>query len=304
MSKVLGVIGATGNQGGSVIDFVLNDQQLSAQYRIRAFTRDASKDSGQALRAKGVEVIEADVADKSSLVSAFKGVNVLFAMTSLGPDGSEVAAGKNLADAAVQSGVQYIIFSTLPPSNKISNGKYYIPHFEEKAEVEQYIRSLGIKSSFFLPSSFMENFYTSMKPQKQSDGTYVIEFLENDGNPRFPFIDIKRDTGNYVGYILNHQDECQGKVIFGAVQSVTAEELAQVMSKSTGKTITVRKVPRDKYLSFLPAQMHKAMCDMYDYLCEYELVPDVVNRIKQDSKYVVKPLTTLEQYLADYAIPN
>lgn len=306
MPKVLGVIGATGNQGGSVIDFVLNDQQLSSQYNIRAFTRDASKESGQALKAKGIEVVEADVADKPSLVSAFKGVDVLFAMTALGGrvPGSEKAAGKNIADAAVESGVQYIIFSTLPHSHKVSNGKYYIPHLDEKGEVEEYIRSLDIKSSFFLPSSFMQNLYTMLKPQKQDDGTYVIDFLDTGGELGISVIDIKRDTGNYVGYILNHLDECQGKVIYGAVQRLTVDELAQVMSKSTGKTITVRKLPRDKFLSFIPDPLHKAICDMYEYLYEYDLVPDVLNRIKQDSKCVVKPLTTLDQYLADYVIPN
>jgi uncharacterized protein YbjT (DUF2867 family) len=43
MSKLLVFFGATGNQGGSVVNFVLNDPTLSKEYKIRAVTRDPYK---------------------------------------------------------------------------------------------------------------------------------------------------------------------------------------------------------------------------------------------------------------------
>ena len=57
MSKILTVFGATGNQGGSVINHVLAHPQLSKTYKIRAVTRDASKPSALALKEKGAEVV-------------------------------------------------------------------------------------------------------------------------------------------------------------------------------------------------------------------------------------------------------
>jgi hypothetical protein len=40
MSKVLVVFGATGQQGGSVVNCVINDPELSKQYKVRGVTRD------------------------------------------------------------------------------------------------------------------------------------------------------------------------------------------------------------------------------------------------------------------------
>ena len=58
MSKLLTVFGATGLQGGSVINYVLQHPELSKTYRLRGITRDVSKPAAVALREKGVEVVK------------------------------------------------------------------------------------------------------------------------------------------------------------------------------------------------------------------------------------------------------
>ena len=55
--KILVVFGATGKQGGSVINSILDDPKSSAQFSIRAITRDPSKPSAQALTKRGVECV-------------------------------------------------------------------------------------------------------------------------------------------------------------------------------------------------------------------------------------------------------
>lgn len=58
MSEIITVFGATGNQGGSVVDAILNDPALSSRFTIRAVTRDASKPAAKELASKtGVEVV-------------------------------------------------------------------------------------------------------------------------------------------------------------------------------------------------------------------------------------------------------
>lgn len=57
MSKLITVFGATGNQGGSVIDAILADSELSKEFKIRGITRDTTKKSAQDLAKKGVEVV-------------------------------------------------------------------------------------------------------------------------------------------------------------------------------------------------------------------------------------------------------
>jgi uncharacterized protein YbjT (DUF2867 family) len=57
MPKLITVFGATGNQGGSVIEAILADSQLSKEFKIRGITRDTTKKSAQDLAKRGVEVV-------------------------------------------------------------------------------------------------------------------------------------------------------------------------------------------------------------------------------------------------------
>ena len=43
MSKLLTVFGATGQQGGAIVEYVINDPELSKQYKIHGITRDLTK---------------------------------------------------------------------------------------------------------------------------------------------------------------------------------------------------------------------------------------------------------------------
>jgi uncharacterized protein YbjT (DUF2867 family) len=58
MSKLLTVFGATGLQGGSLINYILEHPELSNIFKLRGITRDVSKPTALALKSKGVEVIQ------------------------------------------------------------------------------------------------------------------------------------------------------------------------------------------------------------------------------------------------------
>ena len=57
MAHLLTVFGTTGNQGGSLIAYVLKHPKLSKLYKLRGITRDPSKPAAVALREKGVEIV-------------------------------------------------------------------------------------------------------------------------------------------------------------------------------------------------------------------------------------------------------
>src|SRR6187402_3401674 len=81
MSKLLTVFGATGLQGGSLVDYVLKNPELSKLYRIRGITRDASKATSLALKERGAEVVEADLNKPASLAFAIEGSYAVFGVT-------------------------------------------------------------------------------------------------------------------------------------------------------------------------------------------------------------------------------
>jgi uncharacterized protein YbjT (DUF2867 family) len=295
MSKVLGVIGATGQQGGSVVDFVLNDPELKSQYAVRAFTRDASKPAAKALAENGVEVVQGDVEDPASLKTGLAGVHTLFFMTAVmpGSEASEYDVGKAIVDCAVGSGVQYIVFSTLPFAEEISNGNEQVPHFDNKAKLEQYIRSLPVKSSFYCPGFFMQNLVRNLAPQPQSDGSLAIQCIIG-GDTNIPMVDAVGDTGNCVGAILAQSDKYEGKVLFAASEYTNFKEAAKTMSKVYGKQISYQQVDKKNYLSFLPEVLRKDMISMFSYYERFGFYgPNTAAFFNENEKSPRVPVTSL-----------
>jgi uncharacterized protein YbjT (DUF2867 family) len=68
------VTGATGAQGGSVIEALLKD----GKYRIRGCTRDVNSEKAKQLAAKGVELAKAEISSKAEMVAAFKDAYAVF----------------------------------------------------------------------------------------------------------------------------------------------------------------------------------------------------------------------------------
>jgi hypothetical protein len=189
MTVTLTVVGATGTQGGSVIDSALT----AGRYRVRALTRNPSSDKAKALAARGVEVVKADLNDHASLVKAFQvshfapalaiyimttlqGSNAIYAVTdffepfaAFGPEKAvevETAQGINLAKAASQiPTLQHYIWSTLPNAKRISSGKYIVPHFDAKNKVDDHIKSdpvLLAKTTFLWVTYYASNYQFPM----------------------------------------------------------------------------------------------------------------------------------------------
>ncbi|CAI7628886.1 unnamed protein product [Penicillium glandicola] len=259
MAKILAIFGATGQQGSSVLNYVLNDPELSQQYQVRAITRDINSEKAQQLQEKGnIEVVDGDVSNPASLASALTGVHTVFAMTTpdLSPDAFEVEFGnaKRIADVAVQQGVDYLIWSTLPSVRDISKGKYsaVIP-FDAKAAAEEYIRTLPINSAFVSLGSFMENLQpqTPLAPTKAPDGTYVLA-RHTSPKAQFPLLDAVGDTGKFVGAILAEPEKFQGKRLHAATKLYSVEEIIALMSKSSGKTIVYKHISTEEFKAGLP----------------------------------------------------
>ena len=298
MSHILAVFGATGQQGDSLIQYVLNDPELSQKFQIRAITRTANSKKAEQLKEK-VQVVEADVLDRASLETALTGAHTVFAMTvpDFGPDGFQVEYnnGKMIADVAVEKGAEYIIFSTLPPVKEISGGKYdRSSHFDAKAQVERYIRGLPIKSAFYSPGFFMSNFHSFFPPRQAPDGTWSLTSV-NTRTAQWPCIDVTGDTGKFVGAILAEPDKYQGETFCAATALYSWEEITATMSKATGKAVVYRQMSVEEYKKSFPFD---AVVDGIGYVEEFGYWgPDSKNLVAWASGNARGKLSTLEDYL-------
>jgi hypothetical protein len=105
-----------------------------------------------------------------------KGATLIFAVTDFfepfaakGPEEAikvESAQGINLAKAAAATPtLKHYIWSTLPNGKKISGGKYVVPHFEAKNQIDAYIKSdpeLLAKTTFVWVTFFASNLFFPM----------------------------------------------------------------------------------------------------------------------------------------------
>lgn len=73
MSKIIAVTGATGAQGGGVV----NVMRKTPGWSVRALTRSVTSEAAKKLAESGVEVVQASFDDEASLVDAFQ-VSLVF----------------------------------------------------------------------------------------------------------------------------------------------------------------------------------------------------------------------------------
>ncbi|KAH2185613.1 hypothetical protein KXV88_001931 [Aspergillus fumigatus] len=263
MSKILTVFGATGKQGGSVIRTILQDAKLSQEFRIRGITRDTTKLAAQALSKQGVELRNADMNSKESLVQALQGSHSVFLVTTpaWGVAGSdaELVHGKNATDAAKATGVQHLIFSSLLNVTETSGGRLkHVPHFDQKAQVEQYIRSTGVPATFVLPGYFMSNYPEVGMLRKGEDGVYNLAYPVGQ-NAKFPLVDIEADMGKYVAAALKNPSESLGAQILAAEDYYTPTRILQEFEEVTGQKARFVQVDPDTFKSFMPGPIGEEM---------------------------------------------
>ncbi|KAH8593909.1 hypothetical protein B0O99DRAFT_546561 [Bisporella sp. PMI_857] len=271
MSKLLTVFGATGNQGGSIIRAVLSDPALSKEFKIRGITRDVSKPAAQALASQGVEVKAADMGSKSSLEEAIQGSHTVFFVTT--PNfmsgesiSQELTHGKNVADAAHQAEVQHLIFSSLPHVTETTNGRLkHALHFDMKADVERYIRSKGLPSTFILPGYFMSNFSALQMLKKGDDGVYTLAYPVS-GKAEFPLIDTESDFGKYVVAAIKSRTKVLGKQILAAADYYTPSRIISEFEEVTGKKGRFVSIDAETYKSFFPGTLGDELLDNHLFI--------------------------------------
>ncbi|KAF2195991.1 NAD(P)-binding protein [Delitschia confertaspora ATCC 74209] len=272
--KILTVFGATGNQGGSVINAVLNDPELSNQYTVRAITRDISNPVVQTMKAKGAEIVQADLDVPSTLPAALSNAHTLFLMTNTtytsSTKATETRQAKAVLDLAVSLGIEYVIWSSMSHPYRISKGALqHVEHFDVKAEIETYIRTLPLKSAFFAPGSFMQNLHASMRPRPLSDGSGKYGWFNNlQPSTLMPLIDIT-DTGKWIAAILSSPSTYEGKFFAAAERLYSVKEIVDIMSKVTGKEIVHVRVEDEAYNGWLPEGFREELGEMMVLVRDY-----------------------------------
>jgi len=267
------VVGATSKQGRSVAHTLLG----SGRYRVRALTRNVDGAEARALAAHGAELVAVplEMGRSRELVQAFRGAHGAFLMTPpiVPPATHEADLGKELANAAVEAGVQHVVFSTLENVDRISGGKLFAPHFTDKALVEEHLRGLPITTTFVALAFFYSNLIDIYPPRM--DGDTLVFPIYLPGDFRAPFVDPRTATGPAVLEIFSRPEEYAGKLLPVVGDVLSPNEMVETFQRVTGRKAAYRSAyTRDELLQHFPAfgeneLLVRELLGMVEYAVEY-----------------------------------
>lgn len=263
--KTIVIIGATGNQGGSVAHTFLS---LST-WNVRCITRNPSSDGAQALKSLGAEIVEGDLSDPTSLTKAFEGAHAIFlntdfwttyrsALASGDPEkmknaaelafATEVLHGKNAADAASNvSTLERLVYSALAPARKHSKGRKPAKHWDSKAAVVDHIMEkqpeLAKKSSFIYLGGYTTNAF--LTPHLNS-ATGIYEFiLTLPPTARLPIIDATKSTGPFVRALVESEPAGTNLLAYDENSYLSLGETVKLWSRVMGEESVYKQVTRE-----------------------------------------------------------
>jgi uncharacterized protein YbjT (DUF2867 family) len=280
--KIITVLGATGQQGGGLVQAIQSDP--SGGFRARAITRDVNSDKAKDLAKLGAEVVAADVDNPESLKNAFAGAYgaycVTFYWAHFSPE-REIAEIAAMADAAKQTGLQHVIWSTLEDTRKwipltddrmpTLMEKYKVPHFDGKGSSDHFFTDAGVPTTFLLTSFYWDNFISfGMGPKRGPDGKLALTLPM--GDRKLPGI-AAEDIGRCAYGIFKKGKEYIGKTVGIAGEHLTGAQMAAEFSKALGQEVHYNAVPPEVYRSFgFPGaddlgNMFQFKHDFEDYFC-------------------------------------
>ncbi|WP_250004810.1 NmrA family NAD(P)-binding protein [Actinoplanes sp. M2I2] len=275
-SRVIAVTGATGAQGGSLIRAILEHPESGLVPR--AVTRNPASAAAQALAALGVEVVRADLDDRSSLEAAFAGVHGAFCMTNFwehfDADREKIQAA-NLAAAAASAKVRHAVWSTLedtrdwmPLSDErmpTMQGAYKVPHMDSKAESDHHFTDAGVPTTFLIASFYWENMINlGLGPQRGPDGLELILPLADAALPGIAVADI----GASAYEIFRAGPPAAEERVGIAGDHLTGTQLAAALSEALGEEVRYRPLTADAFraLGFPGAD---DMGNMFQFIADF-----------------------------------
>jgi uncharacterized protein YbjT (DUF2867 family) len=222
---VIVVCGATGNQGGAVVEALLR----RGGCKVRALVRNPQKAAPLAKR--GVELVTGDLTDTDSLVRAFSGAAGVFGVTQpwsadyrRADVASEIRQGRSLIEACKRVPID-LVLSTVMLENLKPTG---VPHVDSKIEIEKEAAALGKRVVILGPGSFLDNIGMPFFPVKRGR---VRGFT--DGDAKIPMVAC-HDIGEAAASLFGHFDVHGGRRLNLVDEMCSGLDICATLSRLRG----------------------------------------------------------------------
>jgi uncharacterized protein YbjT (DUF2867 family) len=227
------VVGATGTQGGAVVDALL---AADRPFDVHGLTRDPGSQAARTLAQRGVTLHEADPTDRAAVDRALAASEAaaVFLLTTGGAD-VERRQGETVVAAAAAADVAHLVFSSGGDADRGD----HIPHVAAKHAVEELVRESGLRWTILRPHSFV----STLARNRDAVGEGRLPFPIPEGE-RFAFVDT-RDIGRLTVRALAEPERFAGETIELAGEVCSLPELAAAVSDVVGHPVDPVHLPPD-----------------------------------------------------------
>lgn len=318
--KTFTIVGATGNQGISIIDALISNPEI----QLRGITRNKSSANAMAQSAKGVEMVQADLNDPDSIRKAFEGSHLIFAITDFfepfanaGPveaQAIETKQGIAMAKAAAQTlTLEHYIWSTLPDWETLSGGEIALPHAQSKVAVDRYIRdeepSLLEKTTFLWVTWYHSNFvHPMLKPYYVDTADLWVQIQPHKASTPVPTIgDIRANLGKFVSAIVAQPEKTNaGRYVIAEAEYSTSGDLLQSWAKVKGVKAVYVKTDVETYESLWGKWSKEMSLNLraFETLKERSWVPNHGEQVVTKEDLGISGLLSLEDSFKTLNLPE
>jgi NAD(P)H dehydrogenase (quinone) len=232
---MIAVTGSTGHFGRIVIDNLL--ERGVAPGQIVALARSPEKAAD--LAARGVQVRQADYSQPETLVAALRGVEKLL-FVSGSEAGQRIPQHRNVVDAARQAGVRLIAYTSILNADATS-----MQLAAEHKATEEMIRASGIPFVLLRNSWYLEN-YTGNLASTVEHGVLLGSADEGRLNAA-----TRADLAVAAAAVIAGEGHENQVYELGGDVAFTLSELAEVISRESGRPVEYRNLPEDAYAEAL-----------------------------------------------------
>ena len=290
MSTIL-VVGATGMLGSDIC------KQLVAEGRSVRATVRATSDPAKVdrLKALGVEIVQGDVRDHTSLDEACKGVDAVISTVSAMPfsyqpgmndiQTTDLEGVTNLIQAAKANRVSHFIYTSF--SKNIDED---FPLRNAKREVENRLKESGITYTILRPSCFMEVWLGPAVGFDAANGKVVIY---GSGKNQLSWIAI-HDVTQFAVASLDHPSAKNAILELGGPEKLSPVEAVGCFEQVNGRAIELQFMPEEA-IEAQQAAATDPMQKSFSALMHAVALGDPIDMSTTFQSFSIHP-TTVEEY--------
>ncbi|KAM0549156.1 hypothetical protein ACHAPJ_009611 [Fusarium lateritium] len=240
------IAGATGRQGGAVVDALLTHPTIKINPKqVYAITRQGSGPGAIKLREKygDINIVAGDLNNSEAIIQQLDKTIIsktgIFLAQAHGP--TEVSDAKNLIDAAARNGIPYFVYSSVDRGGRELSDKdpSYCKTFSDKFLIEKHLQ--GVCSS-----QKME--YTNLRPTWFADNAWwgfpgqlcMTGWRENMGGKRLQ-VTVTKDIGRWAVEALVRPDRTgiRNQALTIASDELSFKDIDEIFIQHTGKGVPV-----------------------------------------------------------------